>query len=69
MSARDNASFSKSEEAGYPRVKEKASSSEKAIPLADEAIDAGSERVNVGLHEFALAKQSGLRVTREENRR
>ncbi|RDX42116.1 MFS general substrate transporter [Lentinus brumalis] len=27
------------------------------------------EQANVGLHEFAVAKQSGLRVTREENRR
>ena len=38
------------------------------VPVSEES-DAGNERANVGLHEFALAKASGLRVTPEESRR
>ncbi|KAI0707431.1 MFS general substrate transporter [Cerioporus squamosus] len=37
--------------------------------VADTDDTSSEEEANVGLHEFAVAVQSGLRVTREENRR
>ena len=60
----DSASLSKSEkEDGAPAgddIKEKG-----LVQTASESEDGA----NVGLHEFALAKRAGLRVTREESRR
>ena len=67
MSAHDSASLRKASEAGSITVSEKRDP-EKA-PVRDDDDDTSSADANVGLHEFALAKQSGLRVTREENRR
>ena len=65
MSSRgDNASLSQSEkeDGGFAGDKEKA--------LVHTPSEDGSDAaVNVGLHEFALAKRAGLRVTREESRR
>ncbi|KAI0706690.1 MFS general substrate transporter [Earliella scabrosa] len=66
MSVHDSASIRKASEAGSIAVSEKRHP-EKA-PVRDDDDDASAD-ANVGLHEFALAKQSGLRVTREENRR
>ena len=52
-------------EAGSLRLKDKVGDAEKGS-VHDTA---SSEEGNVGLHEFAIAKQSGLRVTPEQNRR
>ena len=68
MSAHDSASLRKASEAGSITVSEKEKDPEKA-PVRDGDDSDSSADANVGLHEFALAKQSGLRVTREENRR
>ncbi|KAI0357268.1 MFS general substrate transporter [Trametes cingulata] len=64
MSRQDRASLEKASEAGS--YGDKGAGLEKA-DVHDG--DSGSEEVNVGLHEFDIAKQTGLRVTREENRR
>ncbi|KAI0368206.1 MFS general substrate transporter [Pilatotrama ljubarskyi] len=63
MSGQDRTSLEKASEAGS--LKDKIGELEKAA-VHD---DGTSEEANVGLHEFEVAKQSGLRVTAEQNRR
>ena len=60
----DNASLSKSEKEDGAFTSDK----EKAL-VRTPSEDGGDAAGNVGLHEFALAKRAGLRVTREESRR
>ena len=69
MSAHDSASLRKASEAGSITVSEKRDPEKAPVRDDDGSEDSTEARANVGLHEFALAKQSGLRVTREENRR
>ena len=64
MLGRDNVSISKSESLG-DGARERVL--EKTAPLR--AGDGVDDVVNVGLHEFALAKQAGLRVSPEESKR
>ena len=65
---RKSPSITKSEEAGSFGAGQGEKVDVAPVPVSEKS-DAGSERANVGLHEFALAKASGLRVTPEESRR
>ncbi|KAI0739999.1 MFS general substrate transporter [Daedaleopsis nitida] len=67
MSSPNATSLRKASEAGSFSDKEK--DLEKVASPRDYEEPGSEEGVNVGLHEFALAKRSGLRVTAEENRR
>ena len=66
MSTPDAVSLRKGPGSDTGSYSDKERDPEKVANVVD---DASSEQANVGLHEFAVAKELGLRVTQEENRR